>query len=158
MRVFASGLVTMTVATVALAAPLASNATIKCPIIFDGRIKTTAQLSDFDSASSSPFNPGYVKGGSLQWSDIIKFPDAGNSRFDNDSYKPIEVTISDSSIFQSQHGFRRAGLQFQGDSNTGSPANTGLKTLHFSVKQDPQRPLNLTHEYLVRIPPILAYY
>ncbi|KAK3941081.1 hypothetical protein QBC46DRAFT_286960 [Diplogelasinospora grovesii] len=129
----------------------ASNATVKCPIVFDGRIKTTTQLSDFDSTSTSPFNPDYVKGQNLKWSQILKFPDTGgvnNSRFDNDSYKPLEVTISDASIFQTQKGFRRAGLQFQGDTNTNSPAVAGIKTLHFSVKQDPQRPLNLSHEYL----------
>ncbi|KAJ4412867.1 hypothetical protein N0V85_003644, partial [Neurospora sp. IMI 360204] len=32
--------------------------------------------------------------------------------------------------------------------NTGSPASKGVKTLHFSVRQDGKRGLNLTHEYL----------
>jgi hypothetical protein len=132
------------------AVPLAGNGTIKCPIVFDGRIKTSLVAADFDSASKSPFGPDYVKGQNLKWSEILKFPtDAGSARFDGDGYKPIEVTLSDSSIFQTQKGFRRAGLQFQGDSNNGSPATTGIKALHFSVKQDPTRPLNLSHEYLV---------
>lgn len=138
-------------ATAVLAHPHhhAANAPVKCPIVFDGRVKTTAQLSDFDSYSTSPFNAEYVKGQNLKWSQIIKLPEPlGNSRFDNTTHRPFEVTISDSSIFQTQKGFRRAGLQFQGDTNTGSPASTGIKTIHFSVKQDPQRPLNLTHEYL----------
>lgn len=128
----------------------AANAPIKCPIVFDGRIKSTTTLSDFDSYSTSPFNAEYVKGQSLQWSQIIKFPESvPNSRFDNTTtHKPFEVTISDASIFQTQKGFRRAGLQFQGDTNTGSPGSSGIKTIHFSVKQDPQRPLNLSHEYL----------
>jgi len=130
-----------------------ADAAVKCPIVFDGRVQSTAELTDFDSTSTSPFNPSYVKGSSLLWSQIIKFPDVPKSRFDNSSlHKPFEVTISDASIFQSQKGFRRAGLQFNGDTNTGSPGSTGVKTIHFSVKQDPQRPLNLTHEYLVRHP------
>ncbi|KAH8905205.1 hypothetical protein BR93DRAFT_772885 [Coniochaeta sp. PMI_546] len=121
----------------------------KCPIVLDGRVKTTLVPTDFDSYATSPFNPDYVKGNNLKWSDILLFPtDVGSSRFDNASYKPFEVTISDASIFQQQKGFRRAGLQIQGDTNTGSPANTGIRTIHFSVRQDPKRPLNLTHEYL----------
>ncbi|KAH8891849.1 hypothetical protein GQ53DRAFT_138589 [Thozetella sp. PMI_491] len=131
------------------ALPYAGNGTIKCPIVFDGRIKSSLTPTDFDSGGSSPFGPDYVKGQGLKWSEILKFPtDAGSARFDPDGYKPVEVTLSDSSIFQSQKGFRRAGLQFQGDSNNGSPASSGIKTLHFSVKQDPTRPLNLSHEYL----------
>lgn len=130
------------------AAPCASNATIKCPIVFDGRIASSAAPTIFDSASTSPFNPDYVKGNNLKWSDIILFPSVPNSRFDNASHKPLEVTLSDKSVFQSQNGFRRAGLQFKGDANTGSPGYAGIKTLHFSVRQDPARALNLSHEYL----------
>ncbi|KAL1874737.1 hypothetical protein VTK73DRAFT_265 [Phialemonium thermophilum] len=134
----------------------ATTAEIKCPIIFDGRIKSALTATDFDSSSTSPFNPDYVKGQGLKWSDIILFPtDAGTSRFDSAGdanataeYKPLEVTISDKSIFQNQNGFRRAGLQFQGDSNNDSPAVKGVKTIHFSVKLDPTRPFNLSHEYL----------
>ena len=137
------------VAAGASAAPLASNATVKCPIVFDGRIPSSAALTDLDSSSTSPFNPDYVKGNNLKWSEIILFPSGvPNSRFDNASHKPLEVTLSDKSVFQSQNGFRRAGLQFSGDSNNGSPGYTGVKTLHFSVRQDPQRALNLSHEYL----------
>lgn len=122
---------------------------IKCPIVLDGRVKASAALTDFDSASTSLFNPDYVKGNNLKWSQIIQFPTAaGNGRFDNDTYKPFEVTISDASLFQQQHGFRRAGLQFKSDSNNGSPGTTGVKTIHFSIKWDAQRPLNLSHEYL----------
>jgi Glycoside hydrolase 131 catalytic N-terminal domain len=132
----------------------ASPAVIKCPIIFDGRVPSTAQLSDFDSGNGGgwmPFNPGYVKGGSLAWSDIILLPTVSTpSRFDANGTVPLEVTLSDKSIFQSQNGFRRAGLQFSKDSNTGSPATKGVVTLHWSVMQDSKRKLNLTHEYLVR--------
>ncbi|KAL2019802.1 hypothetical protein VTK56DRAFT_9153 [Thermocarpiscus australiensis] len=126
----------------------ACTPTIKCPIVFDGRVKATTALTDFDSYGTSIFNPDYVKGQNLTWSQIIKFPRVANARFDNETYKPFEVTISDASIFQNQQGFRRAGLQFQNDTNNGSPGSTGVKTIHFSVKWDAQRPLNLSHEYL----------
>lgn len=121
---------------------------IQCPIVFDGRVGAATELADFDSYGTSIFNPDYVKGQNLKWSQIIKFPEVANSRFDNETHKPFEVTISDASIFQSQRGFRRAGLQFQGDSNNGSPGSSGVKTIHFSVRWDAQRALNLSHEYL----------
>ncbi len=141
-------IVTLSAAAVAVSA--ASNATVKCPLVFDGRIPASLKLTDFDaSGGGSPFGPEYVKGQGLKWSDILQLPSVANSRFDNASFKSVEVTLSDKSVFQNQHGFRRAGLQFNGDSNSGSPAYAGVKTLHFSVKQDPQRALNLSHEYLV---------
>ncbi|KAB5551083.1 hypothetical protein GE09DRAFT_1222894 [Coniochaeta sp. 2T2.1] len=135
----------------ALPSKCAAQAEIKCPIVLDGRVKTSLTPTDFDSYATSPFNPDYVKGNDLKWSQILQFPSPlPQSRFDipNGTFKPLEVTISDASVFQSQKGFRRAGLQIQGDTNTGSPGNTGVRTIHFSVKQDKARPLNLTHEYL----------
>ncbi|EAQ92877.1 hypothetical protein CHGG_01112 [Chaetomium globosum CBS 148.51] len=122
---------------------------VKCPIVFDGRVGADTQLTDFDSYDTSLFNAEYVKGQNLKWSEIIQFPEADLAHFDNSTHKPFEVTISDDSIFQTQKGFRRAGLQFQGDTNNGSPGSTGVKTIHFSVKLDPQRALNLSHEYLL---------
>ena len=93
---------------------------MKCPLVFDGRIKSRTSLSDFDSASTSLFNPDNVKGSNLKWSQILKFPSGpeeigkeGGSRFDNCSHKPLEVTIGDESIFKTQYGFRRAGLIFK---------------------------------------------
>jgi hypothetical protein len=60
--------------------------------------------------------------------------------------QPAEVLISDESIFNNQVGFRRAELLPA--SNDGADASTqGVKTLHFSVKKDAVRPLNLSHEY-----------
>lgn len=45
-----------------------------------------------------------------------------------------------------QTGFRRAELLIA--SNDGTDASTtGVKTLHFSIMKDANRPLNLTHEY-----------
>ena len=134
-----------------LAVPARRQATaeVKCPIVFDGRVPVGTEPTYFDTyATNTIFNPDYVKGNNLKWSQILKFPNATSSRFDGAEYMPLEVTISDQSIFQQQNGFRRAGLQFLKDSPDG-PGTTGVKTLHFSVKQDPSRPLNLTHEYLV---------
>jgi hypothetical protein len=105
--------------------------------------------SFFDTyATNTIYNPDYVKGNDLKWSQILQFPNVTSSRFDGSDYTPLEVTISDKSIFQQQNGFRRAGLQFLKDASDG-PGTKGVKTLHFSVKQDLARPLNLTHEYLV---------
>ncbi|KAL2270253.1 hypothetical protein VTJ83DRAFT_2437 [Remersonia thermophila] len=132
---------------------------IKCPVVFDGRLPASAALTDFDSYSTSLFNAEYVKGNNLKWSEIIKFPSAlPAARFDHgDDHKPFEVTISDQSIFMQQRGFRRAGLQFQGDTNNGSPGSRGVKTLHFSLRWDNQRPLNLSHEYLLTWHETAAY-
>src|SRR6187551_2505309 len=87
----------------AAARPAASNATVKCPIIFDGRILATLKPTDFDtSGKGSPFGADYVKGQGLKWSEILQFPTVPASRFDNTTHKPFEVTISDKSIFQTQ--------------------------------------------------------
>lgn len=122
---------------------------IACPIVLDGRVPVDTELADFDSYATSPFNPDYIRG-DAPFSETLLFPeDAPGSRFDGADFKPVEVTISDESIFQDQQGFRRIGLQIQGDENEGGPGTVGVKTLHWSVKQDPARTFNLTHEYLV---------
>lgn len=123
------------------------SASVKCPVVLEGRIPASAALTDFD-VENDLFNSGYVKGNNLTWSDILLFPEVPNSRFDNASYKSVEVTISDESIFQKQYGFRRAGLLFANDTNEGSLGYQGLRTMHWSVKQDSARALNLSHEYL----------
>lgn len=67
-------------------------------------------------------------------------------QFDKNMTTALEVTISDSSIFNGQTGFRRAELLPA--SNSGSDASTtGVKTLHFSLMADSSRPLNFSHEY-----------
>ncbi|KAK1689493.1 hypothetical protein BDP55DRAFT_546147 [Colletotrichum godetiae] len=146
----------------ALASPSpCTAATIQCPLIFDGRVPATATPRDFDAPFGggwNPYNPDYVKGANLSWSDIILLPGpvpvstrpgTRSSRFDAaEKKRPLEVTISDASIFMNQQGFRRAGLLFARDANEGSPAGEGVKTMHFSVRLDLERPLNLTHEYL----------
>ncbi|KAK1979740.1 hypothetical protein LZ30DRAFT_596246 [Colletotrichum cereale] len=141
-------------AALAGSVPTCHAAAVRCPVVFDGRVPAAATPRDFDAASGggwNPYNPGYVKGEGLLWSDIVLLPAPAPapSRFDRaGATRPLEVTISDGSVFMNQRGFRRAGLQFAADANVGSPAAAGVKTLHFSVRQDAARPLNLTHEYL----------
>ncbi|KAI5926628.1 hypothetical protein F4810DRAFT_479078 [Camillea tinctor] len=121
---------------------------IQCPVVFSGLVPADATVADFDTASTSPFNTGFVRG-SESFSEILLLPGVTpSSRFDNDSTQALEVTINDQSIFQTQNGFRRVGLQFKDDSNEGGQGAVGVRTLHWSVKQDPTKPLNLTHEYL----------
>lgn len=133
---------------------IASSCELVCPVIFDGRVPANATVKDFDSVLGggwNPYNPNYVKGNDLLWSEIIELPKVDKtSLFDTSSgTRPLEVTLSDESIFQKQYGFRRAGLQFSKDSNSGSPGSQGMVTFHFSLRLDPERPLNLSHEYLL---------
>lgn len=139
---------------------LHSSSPIKCPIIFDGRIPSNLTLPIFDT-SSSPYSPKYVKGENLTWSSILRLPSVPTSRFDailhNRSaprYRSVEVTINDNSLFRAggnlQTGFRRAGLLLASDTNpvNSDAADSGIATFHWSVRQDPQRALNLSHEYM----------
>ncbi|CAG7555051.1 unnamed protein product [Fusarium equiseti] len=151
----AAAIITL-LASVVSAAPADDRSCSKtkniCPVVFDGRVPANASLTDFDKENGggwNPYNPGFVKGNNISWSEILKLPQTTRSRFDAAGKTlPLEVTISDESIFMKQVGFRRAGLQFSKDKNEGSPGSEGIKTLHFSLMQDESRPLNLSHEYL----------
>lgn len=139
-----------------LTSALPPKSPIKCPLIFDGRITKNLTLSSFDSASTSPFNPSFVKGENTTWSSILLFPNhTSPSRFDEPArHRPLEVTIDNRSLFRAgqnlQTGFRRAGLLFKDDANDAGadPSDAGIVTFHWSIKQDPARKLNLTHEYM----------
>jgi hypothetical protein len=137
-------------ATLSVAISIPSSG-IKCPIVMDGRVPTSIALSTFDTAAS-PFNPNYVLGQNLTWSQVLEFPKVEPSKFDIPADKAIEVTLSDSSIFvpgggEPQIGFRRAGLLLA--QNNGSDAtDVGVKTFHWSVRQDLNAKMNLTHEYM----------
>ncbi|CAG8983624.1 hypothetical protein HYALB_00004646 [Hymenoscyphus albidus] len=136
--------------SLALAVPK-SPLSPKCPIILDGRIPKDTPVSTFDT-DASPFDPKYTKGQNLTWSQIIKYPRVAPSKFDDEvNARPIEVTINDQSLFASggtnvQYGFRRAGLLL---GNGSDASNTGIRTFHWSIRQDPSRKLNLTHEYML---------
>lgn len=131
---------------------LSLNSPVQCPVVLDGRVTQNTTLSVFDT-NASRFNPGYSKGQNLSWSQILEFPQVAPSLFDvstPESFKPLEVTIDDRSIFNPsgtnpQLGFRRAGLLL---GNGSDASNEGVMTFHWSSKQDTARPLNLTHEYL----------
>ncbi|KAI8261137.1 hypothetical protein K4K58_001494 [Colletotrichum sp. SAR11_239] len=122
----------------------------QCTLQFDGRIPKAFTAADFDG-KTSPFNTANVFGKGLKFSELIQLPQGASSLFDVNSTKPFEVTINDKSIFAPsetnvQVGFRRAEMLPL--SNDGKDASTqGVKTLHFSLMKDAQRPLNLSHEY-----------
>ncbi|KAJ0359124.1 hypothetical protein COL154_008534 [Colletotrichum chrysophilum] len=144
----------------------------QCTLQFDGRIPKAFTAADFDG-KTSPFNTANVFGKGLKFSELIQLPQGASSlpslasprpvlrtcarltpmlfQFDVNSTKPFEVTINDKSIFAPsetnvQVGFRRAEMLPL--SNDGKDASTqGVKTLHFSLMKDAQRPLNLSHEY-----------
>jgi len=126
----------------------AARAADGCTVAWDGRISSSAALTDFES-SSSPYDPSFVYGENLEWSSILDFPSSNaTSLFDKAGHKAVEVTISDESIFapsadNRQTGFRRAELLPDG----GDAIVTGIKTLHFSIQADAARPLNYSHEY-----------
>ncbi|KAG0651625.1 hypothetical protein D0Z07_2122 [Hyphodiscus hymeniophilus] len=135
---------------IALAAAIPSlDLARKCPVTMEGRVARGMKLSTFDT-TSSPFDPNFSKGENLTWSQIIEFPHVLPSKFDITAYKAIEVTIDERSIFipgggAPQIGFRRAGLLL----GNGTDATVvGVKTFHWSVKQDLRARMNLTHEYM----------
>lgn len=135
--------------------PPRKDTDIRCPIIFDGRVPKNLTLRSFDSASTSPYSPSFVKGENTTWASILLLPRIAPSRFDDVAlHKPLEVTIDKRSLFRAgeklQLGFRRAGLLLKDDTNGPGTdaADAGVVTFHWSVKQDAARPLNLTHEYM----------
>ena len=125
---------------------------ITCPIVFDGRVHKNLTLKDFDVEGRTPYQSGYVHGVNLTWSQILQFPEVSPSKFDSPIDKAVEVTISDDSLFKPgsgriQPGFRRAGFLL-GANNGTDASNVGVKTFHWSVRQDPKMAMNLTHEYM----------
>ncbi|EPE27181.1 hypothetical protein GLAREA_03095 [Glarea lozoyensis ATCC 20868] len=145
---FTSTVLVALLATSTTALPSLQTST-KCPVVLDGRIPKTSPPSTFDT-TSSPFNPKYVKSQNLTWAQIIKYPHVEPSKFDKSKNSiPFEVTISDASLFVAggklQPGFRRAGLLL---GNGSDASNEGVRTFHWSIRQDPRRSMNLTHEYM----------
>ncbi|KAK1989851.1 hypothetical protein LX36DRAFT_717214 [Colletotrichum falcatum] len=144
---------TIIISLIATASAACANATAgvkaQCALQFDGRVPKASTAADFD-AKTSPFNPDNVFGKGLKFSELIQLP-GGQSLFDANATQPFEVTISDKSIFAPsadnvQVGFRRAEMLPASNDGT-DPSTDGVKTLHFSLMKDAQRPLNLSHEY-----------
>ncbi|KAF1957386.1 hypothetical protein CC80DRAFT_410544 [Byssothecium circinans] len=124
-------------------------------IVWDGRVPANATLADFDSETGI-FDPDNVKGQNLSFSKIVRFAEGGASLFDTPvKAKPIEVTIDDKSIFapggsNPQTAVRRMELvPNPATSPADNATSTGVKTLHFSIKPSAERPLNISHEYLM---------
>lgn len=122
----------------------------KCQLQFDGRVPVGSTPASFD-VNTSPFGTKNVFGQNLTWSKIIVLPNITRSLFDGTANIPLEVTLSDASIFAPsatniQTGFRRAELNPASNNGT-DPSTLGVKTLHFSVRKDNARPLNISHEY-----------
>lgn len=59
---------------------------------------------------------------------------------------PVEVSITDSSIFNHQLGFRRCELLPE-SVDVDDPSTEGIKTVHFSLMKNSLKPINTTHEY-----------
>ncbi|KAF8179614.1 hypothetical protein BJ912DRAFT_883052 [Pholiota molesta] len=126
----------------------------KCTLLFDGRVPQKMTPADFDK-NSSIFDHQFVHGQNQTWAEIIKFPEGiPPSMFDiPKSAKPVEVTISDQSIFlpggdppEPQVGFRRSEL-IPATNNGSDITVQGTTTFHWSIRNDPLRPLNFSHEY-----------
>ncbi|KAH7103701.1 hypothetical protein BKA62DRAFT_755916 [Auriculariales sp. MPI-PUGE-AT-0066] len=145
--IFALGIVALFTGS-ALAVPSPAP---KCSLLFDGRVPLMATAADFDK-ETSVFDDKYVHGQNQTWSEILKFPFVLPSLFDiTNLSKAVEVTLSDRSIFvpgggAPQVGFRRSELIPAGNNGTDATVQ-GSTTFHWSVRDDPHRPLNYSHEY-----------
>ncbi|KAH8844529.1 hypothetical protein MCOR01_005261 [Pyricularia oryzae] len=121
-----------------------------CGLTFDGRIPQTATPKLF-TTDKSPFNPTHVLGKDVTWDQVIEFPNIPQSRFDKQANtKPVGLSITDKSVFLSgteglETELRRAELLLNNRNDTVS----GLVTWHLSVRTDPSRPLNYSHEYIL---------
>lgn len=120
-------------------------------MVWDGRVTLKTTPADFDK-NSSIFDHQFVHGENQTWAEIVKFPIVEPSMFDILKLsKPVEVTLSDASVFLSgpgglQTGFRRSEL-IPATNNGTDPTVVGTTTFHWSVRNDPSRPLNYSHEY-----------
>lgn len=131
----------------------AGDAAAGAVVLPDGRIAQDAVPEDFN-VLASPFKSAVVKGDGLNFSDVITFPDIQPSIFDAaGNTKAFQININDQSIFvpegqAPQDQFRRADLLPSIASTLNNVSTTGVKTMHFSLQQDPAKPLALaTNEY-----------
>lgn len=137
----------------AAAGAAAGDAAAGAVVLPDGRIAQDAVAEDFN-VLASPFKSAVVKGDGLNFSDVITFPDIQPSIFDAaGNTKAFQININDQSIFvpegqAPQDQFRRADLLPSIASTLNNVSTTGVKTMHFSLQQDPAKPLALTtNEY-----------
>ncbi|KAF2685849.1 glycoside hydrolase family 131 protein [Lentithecium fluviatile CBS 122367] len=130
---------------------LATNAS--STIVWDGRVRTNATQADFDT-SNGPFGPDFVKGQNASFSQLVLFPHVAPSALDSQvGAKPIEITITDASIFvpgdatSAQTAVRRTELSPLDSLVPNNVTTTGVKTLHVSLQPSLDHPLNTSHEY-----------
>ncbi|TLS26369.1 hypothetical protein PpBr36_04915 [Pyricularia pennisetigena] len=130
----------------------AGNGTAGALVLPDGRIKKDAKPEDFN-VLASVFKSAVVKGDGLVFSDVVSFPDVKASLFDKaGDTKAFAINIDDKSVFvpqggEAQSNIRRADLLPSIRSQLNDVAVTGVRTLHFSVQRDANKPLNDTHDY-----------
>ncbi|KAF8473303.1 hypothetical protein BDZ91DRAFT_691645 [Kalaharituber pfeilii] len=134
-----------------LARPPPKEQVKELEILWDGRIPWDMELTAFDSYATSRYNAVYVLGAGQKWSEVLKFPGVIPSLFDrNQTYKAVEVTINDKSIFapggNPQNGFRRSELLPISNNGT-DPTVQGITTFHVSLRPDANRSLNISHQY-----------
>ncbi|KAF4555593.1 Hypothetical protein D9617_2g055550 [Elsinoe fawcettii] len=128
-----------------------------CSLSFDGRVRADYQLTEFDNPNTSVWNPSFVLGFNTKWSQVLAYPRqrTGTLFSKTPEYKAIEMRINDNSIFQPnpedatsrQTGFRRSELIPVKFPISSADSSSGVKTFHFSLKANPSRPLNYSHEY-----------
>ncbi|KAF7365705.1 Glycoside Hydrolase Family 131 protein [Mycena venus] len=130
-------------------------------IIYDGRVPYSMHAAALDT-STGPFLTA-VKGQNESASYYTSF--LGHSALPtplwNDRHRTneqvISIKIDNTSIFvpgggPPQYGFRRTELIAQKNSSSTSldaEMETGVSVFHFSIKADPARPLNFSHEYQI---------
>lgn len=93
-----------------------------CPVIFDGRVPSTADVALFDR-NETPF--GGYRGSEQKWSSLISFPpQVPPALFDYESgAKPMSIAVDQDSVVlpankQVETGYRKTALTFK--RNTGS--------------------------------------
>ncbi|KHJ32949.1 hypothetical protein EV44_g0305 [Erysiphe necator] len=116
----------------------------QCRVQFDARVPAGSKPGSFD-AKTSVFRTDAVIGEGLKFSDVLTLPPVVPSIFDVKTI-PVEVSITDKSIFNHQTGFRRCELLPE-SVDVDDPSTEGIKTVHFSVMQNSMKPINITHEY-----------
>ncbi|ETW82242.1 hypothetical protein HETIRDRAFT_451809 [Heterobasidion irregulare TC 32-1] len=127
-------------------------------ILYDGRAPSNLTAAQLDT-SSGPYVTA-VKGSqnASHYTTLLGQSVAPTPLWGVDE-QSIRVTIDNTSVFTPgtaapQLGFRRTELIAQGNPISNRTAfdetiETGVTAFHFSLQADPQRPLNLTHDYQV---------
>ncbi|THU84686.1 hypothetical protein K435DRAFT_806507 [Dendrothele bispora CBS 962.96] len=125
-------------------------------VVFDGRLPLSYSTADID-ASANPYLT-VVKGSEAasHYSQPLgtSVPPTPLSTVQEQA---LSITIDGTSIFlpggsNPQNGFRRTDFIAQNTSLTSSLTSVtevGVTKFHFSIRDDPDLPLNLTHEYQI---------